>query len=185
MYTIVIHVALQIQNYHPFWCYLHFLAYWSMLYVKNAQCDPICYNSSMSSHLCGNMNCSFSLIQHHCNIITLSSFSFLLDILCIKTAVMYTILSFFIDIIFKIVTKCLYVCGKFSSKVIITSSFVTGTSKQARWLVIALTLLMWSKKLLLFYILYVKNLRQTEINKLLVCGCCKRFFIPLLVLCNS
>lgn len=62
-------------------------------------------------------------------LLPLSFFSFLFDISCIKSAVMYSIVNSFVDIVFKGNLKCLYEDGKFSSEVMTTCLFFTGISK--------------------------------------------------------
>lgn len=69
-----------------------------------------------------------------CNTITTSSpwgsFYFLFDISCVKHVVTYSIVNSF-GMVFKVVIKYSYEDDKLSSKVVITLSFLIGTSKQA------------------------------------------------------
>jgi hypothetical protein len=128
------------------------------------------------------------------------SFFFFLDISC-KYIIAYSTVNSFIGIVSKAVFKCSYEGSKFSSKVMITSSFLISKSKQGKLIYKHLYLVDMIQQVITFFsFLFGTNWRH---RILLICmcricnkwrdllasfpprRCCKKPFMSMFVLCSG
>ena len=116
------------------WCSHEFFSFtikppsWSSTKsLVNFLCAPMSIN--MSQYLCIKMDWHFALTQHHCSIITLGFFflgHFVHQACChiLHTHLLHGHSLYSVE-------QILYKGGKLSNKIMTTSSFLTGASRQA------------------------------------------------------